>query len=107
MKVYYKQRKGRRIKKGTVKVRGRKHRVRMFHGLCIYGCDLWWCDEVNKWIDFDYFSKHHLRSCGTTNNKIKSVAAAVAHVKRHDEIPKGTEVWLHSNFKGFDVKIIK
>ena len=38
---------------------------------------------------------------------IKSVKAALRHIRKHNELPKGTKVRLCSNFVGCDVIITK
>ena len=43
----------------------------------------------------------------SSNDKIKNLKSAIRHIKKHDEIPKGTRMRLESRFKGFDIIITK
>lgn len=41
------------------------------------------------------------------NPKISNLKQAIRHLKKHNEIPKGTKFKLESNFPGYDIYIIK
>lgn len=107
MKVIYSKPKGQRIKKGSNKVNtnGNKRRVNNFYGLNHWvRLDeelLYWNEKKQLWTTDIYES-----TC-TDNFNIKNLKQAIRHIKKHNEIPKGTRMVLESNFKGYDIVIIK
>lgn len=107
MKVYYDKPKGKRIKKGSVKWKGR--RVRMFSGLTqIYNpnhegfVELWYFHDIDKWCEFEEGQGR----CSNRNNNIKNLKQAIRHIKKQN-IPKGTVFELTSNFIGYNIYIVK
>ena len=107
MKVKFSKPKGQRIFKGTVKVQGKNKRFPMFLGLENMDDNyLMWSDELNKWIG-RYDRPEGEYSLCSMSKPIRSVKAAIRHVRNHSEIPKGAKMVLMSNFDGYDVEIIK
>lgn len=80
------------------------HRLPFYWGLTID--DLWWNETLKKWGTFEGF-KETKTNYGTHKYCVTSVKSAVRHIRKHDEIPKGTKVRLCSNFVGCDVIITK
>ena len=74
---------------------------------------LYYVPEVDKWMTYDEVSKLESSSkkgyilVSSSNDKIKNLKSAIRHIKKHDEIPKGTRMRLESRFKGFDIIITK
>lgn len=109
MRVIYDKPKGQRIKKGRSKIMwgdkirkidnfcGLTHWVRLSEPL------LYWSNNDKKWVD----SNGYCGKISSHNTDIKNLKQAIRHIKRHDEIPKGTRMVLESRFKGFDIVIIK
>lgn len=108
MKVRYEMAKGNRIKKGTKKVTidGVTERIDNFEGLDCEDVMLGWCEDTNSWVDLreDVRKGYWLYSC---NEDIKNLKQAIRHIRKHNEIPKGTQFTLSSNFKGYDIYITK
>ena len=105
MKIKYYKPKNARIKKGTTKVKGDRRRRDNFLGLTMISDEdnSWWCEDLNKWCTLEEakgldFSTH--------NDDIKSLKAAISHIKRHPELKKGTIMNLNSNFRYCDIDII-
>ena len=107
MKVKFRQPKGLRTFKGSVKIRGKNNRIPWFFGLENEDDPLLvWCDKLGVWVDLR--TEHNdMYPLSSINESIKSVKAAIRHVKKHDEIPKGTRMLLVSNFHGCSVEITK
>ena len=119
MKVHYDRPKGQRVKKGSIKItiNGRKKRINYFNGLThwvrLSEELLYYVPELDKWITYDKVDelkspnkKGHIL-ISSSNDKIKNLKSAIRHIKKHDEIPKGTRMRLESRFKGFDIIITK
>ena len=105
MRVIHSKPKGQRINCSTFKCS--RGRVSVFFTLtCASEPSLLWCDKLNKWDIRENLPKEHWKS-SHYSKPIRSVKAAIAHLKRHTEIPKGTKFMLESNFVGYDVYIIK
>ena len=103
----FKQPKGQRIFKGTVKLQGKRKRVYMFMGLeNLDNNHLMWSDKLNRWVGLSDQPEGDYCLC-SISKPIRSVKAAIRHVRKHDEIPKGARMVLVSNFVGYDVEIIK
>lgn len=101
MKVRYEQQKGSRIKKGSIKYGNR--RINNFWSLACHG--YWWVYKDEKWAKSGEEPSNsdlciHLY-------KIKNLKSAIRHIKKHDEVPKGTEFTLVSNFEGYNIYIRK
>lgn len=119
MKVHYDKPKGQRVKKGSIKItiNGRKKRINYFNGLTHWARLneklLYYVPEVDKWMTYDEVSKLESSSkkryilVSSSNDKIKNLKSAIRHIKKHDEIPKGTRMRLESRFAGFDIIITK
>ena len=118
MKVHYDRPKGQRVKKGSIKItiNGRKKRMNYFNGLTHWAKLseqlLYYVPEVDKWMTYDKVSEVESNIKGyilvsSSNDKIKNLKSAIRHIKKHDEIPKGTRMKLESRFKGFDIIITK
>lgn len=107
MKIKHPFPKGKRYFCSSQKVPGNRrklHRLPFYWGLTING--LWWNETLKKWGTFEEFKETHT-NYGTHMETIKSVKAAMRHIRKHNEIPKGTKVRLCSNFVGCDVIITK
>lgn len=107
MKIKFNRPKGYRTYKGTVKVPHKENRIPMFMGL--ENMDdhyLMWCDELDRWVG-RYDTIEGCCSLCTISKPIRSVKAAIRHIKNHDEIPVGTRMILASSFVGYDVEIVK
>ena len=106
MKVKHPFSKGSRYFCTSQKIKGgnRKHRLPFYWGLSID--DLWWNETFKKWGTFEDFKDTHT-NYGTHKEWVTSVKAAIRHIRKHDEIPKGTKVRLCSSFVGCDVIITK
>lgn len=118
MKVHYDRPKGQRVKKGSIKItiNGKKKRINYFNGLTHWTKLseelLYYVPEVDKWMTYDKVSEIESNKKGyilvsSSNDKIKNLKSAIRHIKKHDEIPKGTRMRLESRFKGFDITITK
>lgn len=112
MKVIYDRPRGSRIKKGSEKVEfnGKKIRMKVFIGLT-HWCRLDeklldWSYDLQKWVEISS-DEYDFRNASSVNSDISNLKQAIRHVKKHDEIPKGTRMRLESNFKGYDIIIIK
>lgn len=105
MRIKYYKPKNARIKKGTTKMEcGSKKRKYNFFGLTmISDNNSWWCEDLNKWCDFEEVKG---REFSNYNNDIKNLKAAINHIKRHPELKKGTMMNLSSNFRGYDIDIV-
>jgi hypothetical protein len=104
MKVKFGQPK---VLKGTVKVQGRRKRVSMFRGLeNLDNNHLMWADTLNKWVGLSNQPEGDYSMC-SIKAPIRSVKAAIRHIRKHDEIPKGAKMVLVSSFVGCDVVIVK
>lgn len=101
MKVMYEANKGFRVKKGNTKVKGRG-RMNNFSLITVKG-DIWWDKTDSKWVNWD--DRNYKHEFCSNYYGIRSVKAAIRHIKNHHEIPKGSLVILKSNFKGYDVYI--
>ncbi len=112
MKVKHPFQKGHRYNCTSQKIKGKSKipRLSFYWGLTIDktvdGSDLWWNDTKKKWGTFTEFKETH-DSYGTHLHNITSLKAAKSHIRKHDELPKGTKVRLCSNFVGCDVIITK
>lgn len=110
MRVIYNKARGSRIKKGsrTVDLNGTLKKVDNFEGLNhwvkLSEDLLYWDKSKNKWI---VMNEDTVDSAVTLNRNIKNVKQAIRHIKKHNEIPKGSRFVLKSNFEGYDVIIIK
>ena len=110
MRVLYDRPKGKRIKKGSSKVmwNDQVRKVDNFFGLthCVRLNEnlLDWDIDCQKWVNIDDCISIRTSSY---NTNIKNLKQAIRHMKKHDEIPKGTKFILESNFKGYDIVIIK
>lgn len=110
MRILYNKPRGQRIKKGSCKILY-NGKLKKFDNFC--GLTHWarlsepvldW-DIINKrWIDIREDDNGRTSS---HNDKIKNLKQAIRHIKKHDEIPKGTRMILESRFKGYDIIIIK
>lgn len=109
MKVRFLRNKGHRVMKGTVKIPHHENRTPVFGGLeNVDNHYLDWCPELNKWIPMSERNNYENGiSLFSVNHKIRSVRAAIRHIKKHNEIPKGTTMRLVSYFVGCDVEITK
>lgn len=111
MKIKHMLQKGQRCNCSTQKNTGygnmRFHRIPIYWCLTITQNDtgLWWCNKLNRWETIDNIPNEY--SYSTHSKEIHSVKAAISHVKRHNELPKGTKLRLCSNFVGCDVIITK
>lgn len=110
MRVIYDKPRGQRIKKGSCKIlhNGKLEKINNFRGLTHWARlnehVLDW-DVINeKWIDI---CKEDCTITSSCNDEIKNLKQAIRHIKKHDEIHKGTRMILESRFKGFDIVIIK
>ena len=112
MKVKHPFQRGHRYFCTSQKVKGSKRlqRLPFYHALTIdhnpNGNDLWWNETKKKWGTFTEFKETH-DSYGTHKENVTSLKAAMRHIRKHDELPKGTKVRLCSNFVGCDVIITK
>lgn len=107
MKVKFNQSRGGRVYKGSVKIPHREKRVPVFLGLENFDDNhLMWSDEHNRWFGYDDRPEGDYW-LDSMSKPIRSVKAAIRHVKKHDEIPKGARMVLVSSFVGYDVEIIK
>lgn len=106
--------KGNRIKKGTWK-NGTRRRY-MFFGLepdVLENLEngmqgLIWCDVANKWMTkIEFNNNPEWKSASCMNSRIRSLKAAEAHLRRHDEIPKGTKFQFVSAFAEHDIYLVK
>jgi len=106
MKVKHQFSKGNRYFCTSQKIQGNKklHRLPFYWGLCID--NLLWNETLKKWGTFEEFKETHT-SYGTHMERVTSVKAALRHIRKHNELPKGTKVRLCSNFVGCDVIITK
>ena len=106
MKVKHPFQRGHRYFCTSQKIKGKeKHpRISFYWALTING--LWWNETLKKWGTIEEFKETHT-NYGTHMERITSVKAALRHIRKHDELPKGTKVRLCSNFVGCDVIIIK
>ena len=118
MKVHYDRPKGQRVKKGSIKItiNGRKRRINYFNGLTHWARLseqlLYYVPEVDKWMTYNKIDELEFNKKGSvlissSNGKIKNLKSAIRHIKKHDEIPKGTRMRLESHFVGFDIIITK
>ena len=118
MKVHYDRPKGQRVKKGSIKItiNGKKRRMNYFNGLTHWAKLseelLYYVPELDKWMTYDKVNELESNKKGyilvsSSNDKIKNLKSAIRHIKKHNEIPKGTRMRLESRFKGFDIIIIK
>lgn len=100
----YKQPKGYRYKKGTIKCKdGLRYPV--FIWLVVDG--YWWC-EINKvWSKECKFEEGNYHWYCSSFGPIRSVKAAQRHIRNHPEIEKGTKITLVSRFIGLDVEFVK
>jgi hypothetical protein len=105
MKIKYYKPKNARIKKGTTKMEyGSKKRKYNFFGLTmIDGNNSWWCEDLNKWCKLEEVKG---KEFSNYNNDIKSLKAAISHIKRHPELKKGIIMNLSGNFRYYDIDII-
>lgn len=105
MRIKYYKPKNARIKKGTTKVKGDKNRRVNFLGLTMISDNdnSWWCKDLNKWCTL---AEVKGLDFGTHNDDIKSLKAAISHIKRHPELKKGTIMNLNSNFRYCDIDLI-
>lgn len=107
MKVKFSKPKGQRIFKGTVKIPGKTKRFPMFLGLENMDDNyLMWSDELGKWVGRHNRPDGEYSLC-SMSKPIRSVKAAIRHIRKHNEIPNGAKMVLMSNFDGYDVEIIK
>lgn len=107
MKVRFEKPKGQRVYKGTVKVQSKNKRYPIFLGLeNIDDNYLMWSDELGRWIGRHNRPEGEYSLC-SISKPIRSVKAAIRHVRNHNEIPKGAKMVLMSNFVGHDVVITK
>ena len=109
MKVKYIKPKGRRIKKGSIKmiVNGVPKRIDNFMGLEVRVPNLYWWNKGNMWINKENNKFKVNGWLSTWNGNIKNLKQAIRYIKKHNEIPKGTKFILRSRFKGYDIIIIK
>ena len=110
MKVKHMLPKGMRYNCSSVKninKRSKFHRIPIYSELIIIGGtkDLWWCPKLRRWTTIKEAIENRYSYQSWVN--VNSVRAAKAHVRRHNEIPKGTKLILCSNFVGCDVYITK
>ena len=109
--IKFNQPKGRRIYKGTIKVPHKNNRIPVFMGLeNMDNNHLMWSDELDRWIGICNKPKgipKGVHSLCSMSKPIRSVKAAVKHIKKHSEIPRGARMVLASSFVGYDVEIIK
>lgn len=105
MKVIYEAPKHLRSKKGTYKSNG-KGRFPIFESLTILDSmnveNHWWCNELNEWCPL--VRGYDLSS---DNYNIHSLRAAIRHIKKHNEIKRGTKFLLCSRFKNTSIIIVK
>ena len=111
MKVKHPFPKGHRYNCSSQKIPGNKkiHRLPFYCGLSACdpnGTTLWWNDNFKKWGTFEEFMNTKT-SYGTCLHNICSVRAAKRHIRKHDEITKGTRFTLISNFVSCNVIITK
>jgi hypothetical protein len=107
MRIKFSQKKGKRLSKGTIKLQGRDKRAPIFIG--IENLDdhyLMWADTLNKWVGLSNQPDGDYSMC-SIKAPIRSVKAAIRHIRKHDEIPKGARMVLVSSLVGCDVEIIK
>jgi hypothetical protein len=107
MKVKYDKPKGYRIKKGTYKSIKAGRRFSIFMGLEVLNRDYdFYSDDLNKWV-----TTHKMCEAGgnggTRNDNIHSLKSVIRHIKKHNELEKGTELRLTSRFRDYDIIIIK
>lgn len=122
----FKVQKGYRVKKGTWRRNEPGKRSPMFIGLepvdpfTVEGeypyPKLLWCKKMNRWYTHKEFNKlpkntfYCIKDClfgDSMNGSIKSLKAAEAHLRRHDEIPKGMRFTLVSFFPEYDIELVK
>lgn len=106
MKIKYGLPKGKRFNCSSRKNENRKskwHRIPIFHGLQIINNEkgLWWCPEFHRWMTLEELRGKGV--CYQTWVPLRSVRAAKSHIRRHDELSKGTRFILSSNYVGCDV----
>lgn len=112
MKVTYECPKGQRIKKGSTKVEfgfngeKMKRRINNFYGLTCLG-DFVYGVDIDRWLLMYDDTSNNCFFSSTHNDNITNVKSAIRHIRKHDEIPKGTRFRLCSNFKGYNIFIIK
>lgn len=105
MKIQYPTPKGKRIKKGTVKIPGNS-RIHVYYGL--ESCEnLYYCDECKIWFPMEKFNTLGCRSASSCYCRVHSVKAACRHIRKHSELPPGSRFRLISNFVNMDVYITK
>lgn len=95
MKVKYELPKGKRFKKGTVKWRGKRWNI--FDSIDVK--HYFFIPKLNKWVHVDskLIGKYGAQSF--SDKPIHSLKAAIRYIKKHSEIPKGTECVLQSRFR--------
>lgn len=97
--------KGQRYKKGTIKTE--KGRLHVYSSIIVDGH--WWCEVDKKWVkDVCECTVRDGIYTGSDKCGIHSVKAAERHIRKHNEIQKGTKCSLISNFIGLaNVDIVK
>lgn len=101
MKIKYQRPKGSRITKGSYKYNGKRYDN--FVVLKVLGYI--WSEEMNKWYEVNKEPSDIVWSFENAN--IRNLKQAIRHLKKHDEIPKGTKCVLCSRWKGYNIYITK
>lgn len=66
------------------------------------GNDLWWWEKKKKWANWKEIVKDKDYGYYCSTYHVNTLRAAIAHLKRHNEIPKGTKFRLISQYIGKD-----
>jgi len=112
MKIKHPFLKGHRIYNSTYKPRKgqtgfnkRFHRIPFYNELtiCDSNCHLWWSEPLKKWLPIEECEATYC----THMSGVYSIKAAMRHIRKHIEIPKGTTLCLCSPLSGCDVYITK
>jgi hypothetical protein len=96
MRIIYNAPKRSRFKKGTVKVKGRQKRIRIFDSIECKG--YWWNSTINKWIKYsDWQGKGDISN---SYSGVRNVKQLIRHMKKCSKyLPKGTKFILRSRFR--------
>jgi hypothetical protein len=96
MRIIYNTPKKSRYKKGTIKVKSRKKRMKIFDSIECKG--YWWNSTISKWIKYeDWQGKGDI---GNSYSGVRNVKQLVRYMKKSSKyLPKGTKFILRSRFR--------